>query len=98
MKFVFNGLNNKYITENLQLKLSKERRSLRENSGMLVHQIGNIKPAYLEEANEVFNDLPNEIREDFCAMSFPVFKNKLKNYLFDKTSATKLLLTRYTRK
>ena len=32
----------------------------------------------------VFNDLPNEIREDICAMSFPMFKNKLKNYVFDK--------------
>ena len=31
---------------------------------MLVHQNENIKPACLEEANKVFNDLPNEIRED----------------------------------
>ena len=37
---------------------------------MLVHQNENIKPAYLEEANKVFNDLPNEIREDICVMSF----------------------------
>ena len=51
---------------------------------MLVHQNENIKPAYLEEANKVFNDLPNKIREDICAMSFPMFKNKLKNYIFDK--------------
>ena len=51
---------------------------------MLVHQNENIEAAYLEEA---FNDLPNEIREHICAISFPVFKNKLKNYLFDKTIA-----------
>ena len=38
---------------NLQLKLSKERRSLRKNSVMLVHQNENIQPAYLEEANKV---------------------------------------------
>ena len=85
MKLVINGLNNKNMPENLQLKLSK--RSLRKNSVMLVHQNENIKPAYLEEANKVFNDLPNEIREDICAMSFSMFKNKLKNYLFDKTIA-----------
>ena len=66
------------MTENLQLKLSKEKRSLRKNSAMLVHQNENIKPAYLEEANKIFNDLPNEIREDICATSFSMFKNKLK--------------------
>ena len=44
---------------------------------MLVHQNENIKLTYLEEANKVFNDLPSEIQEDICAMSFPMFKNKL---------------------
>ena len=66
------------MTENLQLKLSKEKRSLRKNSAMLKDQNENIKPAYLEEANKIFNDLPNEIREDICATSFSMFKNKLK--------------------
>ena len=66
------------MTENLQLKLSKEKRSLRKNSAMPVDQNENIKPAYLEEANKIFNDLPNEIREDICATSFSMFKNKLK--------------------
>ena len=67
---------------------------------MLLLQNEYIKPAYLEEGNKVFNDLPNEIREDICAMSFSMFKNKLKNYLFDKANNcknSKLLLTRYTR-
>ena len=81
MKLVFNGLNNKNMPENLQLKLSKEKQPLRKSSVMLVQQNENIKPPYLE----VFNDLSNEIREDICAMSFPLFKNKLQNYLFDKT-------------
>ena len=87
MKIVFIGLNNKNMPENLQLKLSKEKRSLRKNSVMLVHQNENIKLEYLEEANRLFNDLPNELREDICAMAFPMFKNKFKNYLFDKTVA-----------
>ena len=87
MKLVFNGLNNKNMPENLQLKLSKEKQSLRKNSVMLVHQNKNIKPAYLEEATKVLNDLRNEIREDICAISFSMFKNKLKNYLFEKTIA-----------
>ena len=64
MKPVFNGLNNKNVPENLQLKLSKEKQSLQKNSVMLVHQNENIKPAYLEETNKVFKDLPNEIGED----------------------------------
>ena len=70
MKLVFNGLNNKNMPENLRLKLSKEKRSLRKNSVMLVHQNEIIKSAYLEEANKVFNDVPNKIREDIDAMSF----------------------------
>ena len=84
MKLVFNGLNNKNILENLQLKLSKEKQLLWKKSVMLVHQNENIMPVYLEEANKVFNDLPNEIRQDICAMSFSMFKNKLM-----VTSATK---------
>ena len=83
MKLVFNRLNDKNMPENLQLKSSKKKRSLQKNSAMLVHQNENINPAYLEEANKVFNDLPNEIREDICAMSFSMFKNKFKNYLFE---------------
>ena len=54
---------------------------------MLVHQNENVKPAYVEEANKVFNNLLNEMREDVCAMLFLMFKNKLKNYLFDKRIA-----------
>ena len=54
------------MPDNLQLKLPNEKRSLRKNSVMLVHQNENIKPAYLEEANKVLNDLLNEIREDIC--------------------------------
>ena len=88
MKLVFNGLNKKNMAENLRLELPKEKRWLRENLVTLVHQNENIKPAYQEEeANKVFNDLLNEMREDICSMSFSMFKNKLKNYLFDKTIA-----------
>ena len=54
------------MPDNLQLKLPNEKRSLRKNSVMLVHQNENIKPADLEEANKVLNDLLNEIREDIC--------------------------------
>ena len=64
MKLVLNGLNNKSMSEDLLLKLSKEKPSLQKNSVMLVHQNKNIKPAYLGETNKVFNDIPNEIRED----------------------------------
>ena len=87
MKLAFNELNNKNMSENLQLKLSKDKWWLLKNSVILVHQNENIKPAYLEGANKVFNDLPNEIGEDICVMSFSMFKYKLKNYLFDKTIA-----------
>ena len=75
MKLVFNGLNNKNMPENLWLKISKEKRSLRKNPVTLVHQNENIKPSYLEEPSKVFNNLPNEIRQDICVMPFPMFKN-----------------------
>ena len=90
MKLVFNGLNNKNMPENLQLELSKEKRLLRKNSVILLHQNENFPPAYLEEVNKVFNDLANKIQEDIWAMPFSMVKNKLKNYLFDKT-ITKIL-------
>ena len=73
------------MPEKLQLKLSKEKTIVAEK--LSYASASEWKPAYLEEANKVFNDLPNEIREDICAMSFSMFKNKLKNYLFDKTIA-----------
>ena len=85
MKLVFNGLSNKNMPENLQLRLSKEKRSLRKNSVMLVHQNENIKPAYMEEANKVFIDLPIEIRENISAMSFSMCKNKLIIYLIKQS-------------
>ena len=87
MKLVFNGLNSQNMPENLQLKLSKEKRSLRKKSVMLLHQNENIKQAYLEEANKVFNDLSNETGEDISTISISIFKNKSKNYLFDKAIA-----------
>ena len=46
MKLGLNGLNNKNMSEDLLLKLSKEKPSLQKNSVMLVHQNKNIKPAY----------------------------------------------------
>ena len=87
MKLVFNGLNSQNMPENLQLKLSKEKRSLRKKSVMLLHQNENIKQSYLEEANKVFNDLSNETGEDISTISISIFKNKSKNYLFDKAIA-----------
>ena len=70
IKFVFDGLNNKHKPENLRLKLSREKRLLWKNSVMLVHQNENILPESLEEANKVFDDLPNEIRETFMRCRF----------------------------
>ena len=74
MKLVLNGLNNKNIPENLQLKLSKEKQSLRKNSVMLVHQNKNIKPAYLEETNKVFNDLQMKYEKTFVRYRFQCSK------------------------
>ena len=73
VQHVINGLNNKNIPENLQLKLSTEKWSIRKNSVMLVHQNENIKPAYLEEANKVFSDKK-------------VFKWNLRRYLCNVVS------------
>ena len=74
MKLVFNGLNNKNMPENLQLKLCKEKQSLQKNSVMLVHQNKNIKPAYLEEANKVFNDLQMKHEKTFVRCRFQCSK------------------------
>ena len=93
MKLVFKGLNNKNMPENLLLKLSIKT-IVTEKPVMLVHQNENVQPAYLEEANKVFNDFPIEKREDIYVILFLMFKNKLKNYVFDNCKNYKLLSTR----
>ena len=85
MKLVLNGLNNKNIPENLQLKLSKEKQSLRKNSVMLVYQNENVKPSYLEEANKVLTTFQVKYEKIFVRCCFQC--SKISFYLIDKTIA-----------
>ena len=71
------------MPENLQLKLSKEKQSLRKNSVMLVHQNENIKPSYLEEANKVLTTFQVKYEKKiFVQCRFQC--SKISFYLFDK--------------
>ena len=56
MKFIFDGLNDINMPENLQfvqLKVEEENRTLRQNSFPLMCKKGSIKSAYLEEPTKL---------------------------------------------
>ena len=43
------------------------------------------KSTFIEEANEIFKELPSNIKQEICTMSSDSFKDKLKKYMFDRT-------------
>ena len=49
-----------------------------------------IKSAFIEEANEIFQELPSSIKQEIRTMWSYSFKDKLKKYMFDRTLARAL--------
>ena len=43
------------------------------------------KSTFIEEANEIFKELPSNIKQEICTMLSDSFKDKLKKYMFDRT-------------
>ena len=60
------------MPEELQIKIAKEK----QTSVTLKNENRNIKSAYLEKVSKILNDLPNQVREEICSMSFAMFKTK----------------------
>ena len=48
------------------------------------------KATFIEEANEIFKELPSNIQQEICTLSSYSFKDKLKKYMFDRTLARAL--------
>ena len=42
---------------------------------------------FIEETNEIFKELPSNIKQEICTLSSYSFKDKLKKYMFDRTLA-----------
>ena len=76
---------------NLKLELKKPTRTSRNNSPIIIAKGKNMnKSTFLEEANEIFKELPSKIKQEVCNMSSYSFKDKLKKYMFDRTLARAL--------
>ena len=50
------------------------------------------KSTLIEEANEIFKELPSNTQQEICTLSSYSFKDKLKIYMFDRTLARALSL------
>ena len=48
------------------------------------------KSTIIDEANEIFKELPSNIKQEIRTMSSYSFKEKLKKYMFDRTLASAL--------
>ena len=71
---------------NLKLELKKPTRASRNNSPIIIAKDKNInKSRFIEEANEIFKELPSNIRQELLTMSSYSFKDRFKKYMFDRT-------------
>ena len=87
LKLVYNEINKENMPENLKLELKKTTRTSRNNSPIIIAKDKNINKSIFIEANEIYTELPSNIKQEICTMSSYSFKNKLKKYMFDRTLA-----------
>ena len=88
LKLVYNGINKENMPANLKLKLKKPTGTSRNNSPIIIAKDKKMnKSKFIEEANEIFKELPSNIKQEICTMSSYSFKDRLKKYMFDRTLA-----------
>ena len=76
------------MSTNLKLELKKPTRTSRNNSPIIITKDKNMnKSTFIEVANEIFKELPSNIKQEICTLSGCSFKDKLKKYMFDRTLA-----------
>ena len=86
MKLVYNGINKENTPANLKLELKKTTRTSRNNSPVIIAKDRNVnKSTFIEEVNEIFKELPSNIKQEICTISSFSCKDKLKKYMFDRT-------------
>ena len=71
----------------LKLELNKSTRTSRNNSPMIAEDKNMNKSTFKKEANEIFKELPSNIKQEICTMSRYNFKEKFRKYMFDRTLA-----------
>ena len=91
LSIVYNGLTKENIPKQLQFVLKKPTVVLRQNSPKtkaknLTSQL------FIEEANKIFKNLPNNIKQEMYPMSYHSFQEKLRKCMSDKIRA-KLLFS-----
>ena len=74
-----------------KLELKKPTSASRNNLPIIIAKDKNMnKSTFIEEANEIFKELPSNIQQEICTLSSYSFKDKLKKYMFDRTLARAL--------
>ena len=87
LKIVYNGLNKENMPVHLQFVLKEPARVSRQNSTTIAAKKLTGQSVFIEEANEIFKNLPSNIRQEISTMTYYSFQNKLKTYMFDKSLA-----------
>ena len=88
LKVVYNGINKENMPATLKLELNKSTRTSRNNSPMIIAEDKNMnKSTFKKDANEIFKELPSNIKQEICTMSRYNFKEKSRKYMFDRTLA-----------
>ena len=68
---------------NLKIELKKKN-----NSPIIIAEDKDMNTStFKEEANEIFKELPSNIKQEIRTMSSYSFKDKLKEYMFGRTLA-----------
>ena len=87
-KLIFKGLLKENVPENLEIQIKTSNRSLRTpNKAILEYTNLQKQSFYINYANTLYNELPNEIKK--CEQYSTVI-NRLRKYFIDKTIARAL--------
>ena len=70
---------------NMKHELKKPTRTLRNNSPIIIVTDKNMnKSTFIEEANDIFKELPSNIKQEICTLRAT---DNLKKYMFNRTLA-----------
>ena len=90
-KLIFKGLLKENVPENLEIQIKTSNRSLRTpNKAILEYTNLQKQSFYINYANTLYNELPNEIKR--CEQYSTVI-NRLRKYFIDKTIARALSMS-----
>ena len=75
LKLAYNGVNKENMPANMKHELKKPTRTLRNNSPIIIVKDKNMnKSTFIEEANDIFKELPSNIKQEICTLRATVLK------------------------